>query len=151
MKLKVGKKSLNSYFLILVFVLMEQCFYLINTNTFRIIFLNYAMLWFLFFVGGIALLYIQYRLNKKNVRMYFSSDVVALIIVALVSVVQCNFLIGQPLAMGFAPQRNYIFILISYFIIRKLTALDKRMWIRNKWFDGLWSYFLLLYIGFKLF
>lgn len=60
MKLKVGKKSLNSYFLILVFVLMEQCFYLINTNTFRIIFLNYAMLWFLFFVGGIALLYIQY-------------------------------------------------------------------------------------------
>ena len=84
MKLKVGKKSLNSYFLILVFVLMEQCFYLINTNTFRIIFLNYAMLWFLFFVGGIALLYIQYRLNKKNVRMYFSSDVAALIIVALV-------------------------------------------------------------------
>lgn len=125
MKLKVGKKSLNSYFLILVFVLMEQCFYLINTNTFRIIFLNYAMLWFLFFVGGIALLYIQHRLNKKNVRMYFSSDVVALIIVALVSVVQCNFLIGQPLAMGFAPQRNYIFILISYFIIRKLIALDK--------------------------
>ena len=125
MKLKVGKKSLNSYFLILVFVLMEQCFYLIDTNTFRIIFLNYAMLWFLFFIGGTAFLYIQYRLNKKSVRMYFSSDVVALIVVALVSVVQCNFLIGQPLAMGFAPQRNYIFILISYFIIRKLIALAK--------------------------
>lgn len=50
MKLKVGEKSLNAYFLIFAFILMEQCFYLINTNTFRIVFLNYAMVWFLFFI-----------------------------------------------------------------------------------------------------
>ena len=86
MKLKVGEKSLNAYFLIFAFVLMEQCFYLINTNTFRIVFLNYAMVWFLFFIAGIALLYIRYRLNRKSVWMYFSSDVIALIVVALISV-----------------------------------------------------------------
>lgn len=125
MKLKVGEKSLNAYFLIFAFILMEQCFYLINTNTFRIVFLNYAMVWFLFFIAGIALLYIRYRLNRKSVWMYFSSDVIALIVIALISVIQCNSLIGQPLAMGFAPQRNYVFILMSYFTIRKLIALNK--------------------------
>lgn len=125
MEIKVGTKSLNSYFIIFVFVLMEHCFYLINTDTFRIIFLNYAMTWFLLFMAGIVLLYIRYRLNRKSVRMYFSSDVSALIVLAIISIVQCNFLIGQPLSMGFAPQRNYIFILVSYFTIRKLIALDK--------------------------
>lgn len=125
MKIKVGTKTLNSYYIILAFVLMEHCFYLINTDTFRVIFLNYAMTWFLIFVAGIVLLYVRYRLNKKNVQMYFSSDVIALIVVAFISVIQCNSLIGQPLAMGFAPQRNYVFILVSYFTIRKLVALNK--------------------------
>ena len=58
MEIKVGTKSLNSYFIIFVFVLMEHCFYLINTDTFRIIFLNYAMTWFLLFMAGIVFLYI---------------------------------------------------------------------------------------------
>lgn len=123
--MKIQKKKINSMAIVLSFVLMEQCFYLIDTSLFRFVFVNYAMFWYFIFLGMILWLGAKYKLYEKRISMYFSSDVWAFIILGIIATVQSLILINQPMSMGFAPQRSYLTILFSYFIIRKLIALGK--------------------------
>ncbi len=124
MKIKI--KNLNSYFVVAFFVMLENLFYLINTDTFSILgVLNYAMLWFWIFV--IYYVYKFFTTKSPKIRSLFSTDVLALILLTIISSYTAYKYVGQPMFHGFMPQRNYIFILLSYFALRKIFLDDNNI------------------------
>lgn len=125
MKGKISKKSLSTVALLSFMVLTEQVFYLINAKTFKIGPFNYAMIWFALFVLFCVYEFASYGMMRKLDKSYFLSDVLGLFGITLISAVQCNIITGQPVGMGLMPQRNYVCIVLSYVVIRKLIVDNK--------------------------
>lgn len=123
--MKISKRTIISYWIVVFLVMMERIFYLINVDSFRVMnVINYATLWFGLFVLFLLYHFIVYKLFKKKCSLYFGTDILGLVILTIIAMFECKSLTGQSLLQGFMPQRNYIFVLLSYFIIRKLYAFE---------------------------
>lgn len=126
MNLKISKIGLNSFLVAFSFVLMENCFYLIDEDKFHIAFLNYSMLFtavFLLIYGSVAFKYS--KIIVKDNKYTFKTDIILLALLVLLSSARSFFLIDQPLGMGFSPQRDYFIILLAYFPLRFLSENGK--------------------------
>lgn len=112
--------------LIVIFMfLMKNCLYLLDTSLINVPgVINYADMWLVLYV--IYILYIAFKYRRiKTGTPYFALEVIAIIIICILSAVQANRLFGQPLGLGIRPQRFFIVIMLSYFPMRKLFAAEK--------------------------
>ena len=122
MKIKIKR----DYSLVCIFFLiaMEQFMYLININKFNVRgSFNYDILWLFLFI--LTYLYTSIKYSKIKCNYKFGIDAFAVICLVLIAAYQCFKLTGQPIFIGFRPQRNLFFIMLAYFPIRKLFAINK--------------------------
>ena len=122
MELKVKK---NSVTIIMIFmILLENCFYLIDTNSIHITgAFAYSDIWLagLFFYSGYQ--WIKYLRLKTECS--FRTEIGILVGLIFISAYQQMKLTGQSMTLGLRPQRNYLIILLAYFPLRKMFVSGK--------------------------
>ena len=114
--------------------LMENCFRLINTNVINIsgVF-AYSDIWLGIFVLYFGLQFIKFIPTKS--KCAYSVFIVLMEVSCLVAAIQQNYYTGQSVSLGIRPQRNFMLILLAYFVIRKMS--DHRQINWNKLMDSL--------------
>lgn len=121
----ISRKSARTGVLLFILLAMEQFFYLIDDDSFAVSgSMNYDIFWFALLALFLFWMYISFFMWRICIKYHFRFEITIFIIMIFVSAVQCNILTGQPLLRGLLPQRNFLIILISYFIIRKLFAIE---------------------------
>lgn len=119
LKIRINKKD-HTWFVILFIFLMENCFKLINTNSINIsgVF-AYSDIWLGLFILFFGLKYIKYLPIKS--KYTYSALLILMELSCCVAAIQQNFYTGQSISLGIRPQRNFMIILLSYFVIRKMS------------------------------
>lgn len=117
----------NKIYVILLFILlMDNCFYLVNTDAIHVTgAFAYSDMWlvaFFLYFGWQMIKYIRVRTDSGYGYKYL---VALLCVFVFVSAFQQLKLTGQSVNLGIRPQRNYLVVLLSYFPIRKLISLRK--------------------------
>ena len=117
----------NIIYIILAFlVLMDKCFYLIDTDAIHVTgSFAYSDIWLVFFALFFFWQFVKYIRIRDAIKYKEKYLIVALCLLVFISAYQQMKLTGQNLNLGVRPQRNYLLILFSYFPIRKLFALKK--------------------------
>jgi O-antigen ligase len=104
---------------------MKNCLYLINVSEINIpgVF-NYSDLWLALYIiynGFWAIKLKNFHAGKPK----FTFIILGMTLLCVLSAYQSYKLTGQPISLGLRPQRFYIVILLSYFVIRKLFYIKK--------------------------
>lgn len=122
MKIKIKE---NIEWIILIFLfLMENCFYLVNTEKINIPGkVAYSDIWLVIYLSYFFLQFLKYYRIKCSYE--FKLPILILCVMTIVAAIQEMWLTGQSFHLGLRPQRNYLIILLSYFPIRKLFAENK--------------------------
>lgn len=121
----VVKKNIV-YIIFAFLILMDNCFYLINTDAIHITgSFAYSDIWLVAFALFFFWQFVKYIRIHEGIKYKEKYLIIALCILVFVSAYQQMKLTGQGLNLGIRPQRNYLIILLSYFPIRKLFALKK--------------------------
>lgn len=122
LKIKI-RKDYTAVLLIFLF-LMENCFYLINTSKINISGkFAYSDIWLVLLTVVLGYAFFKYRKTKTTYQ--YAYIILALCLLTFTSAIQQNRITGQPLMLGFRPQRVYFMLLLSYFPIRKLIERKK--------------------------
>jgi hypothetical protein len=148
MRQQYNKTTLISFLVVLFFFFMENGLYLFNTNSMHIAgVFNYDLLWLGVFVAFFGWQFVSIRQRKNKTKYYFASDVLFLCVCVLVAAFRSNLLNEQPIFDGFRVQRNYFFILLSYFPLRKLFTEDYiKTNIVEKWLLFFGTIALIVYL-----
>lgn len=114
------------YIIFAFLILMDNCFYLINTDAIHVTgSFAYSDIWLIAFALFFFWQFVKYIRIRKGVQYKEKYLIIALCILVFVSAYQQMKLTGQGFNLGVRPQRNYLLVLLSYFPIRKLIALKK--------------------------
>ncbi|APZ46548.1 hypothetical protein BW723_09720 [Polaribacter reichenbachii] len=113
----------NSIIILVFFVLMENIFYLIDKDTFQILpgisYLDTYLIFFLYFC------FRSIKAINKNIKYRFGWLVFGLLIFIIISAIKANLNSGQSILLGIGSQRDYFFILLSYYPINTLFKRNK--------------------------
>lgn len=121
----VVKKNIV-YIIFAFLILMDNCFYLINTDAIHVTgSFAYSDIWLVAFALFFFWQFVKYIRIHGGIKYKEKYLIAALCILIFVSAYQQTKLTGQGLNLGIRPQRNYLIILLSYFPIRKLFALKR--------------------------
>lgn len=123
MKVKIRKRSMRALLLILLAIMMENLFYLIDRENINILgVFGYNYIWMFLFVAIIAYIYIHHGLGKSRVVYHFGSEIAFLACLVLIASVRGRITFGQSFLEGFIQQGCFFFIILSYFPIRKFYS-----------------------------
>lgn len=105
--------------------LMKNCLYLVDTSLISVVgVISYADIWLVLYV--LYMFYIAFK--YRNIRVgipYFALEIIAVIVICILSAFQAHRLFGQSIVLGIRPQRFFIVIMLSYFPMRKLLVAEK--------------------------
>lgn len=114
------------YIIFAFLILMDNCFYLINTDAIHVTgSFAYSDIWLIAFALFFFWQFLKYIRIREGVQYKEKYLIIALCILVFISAYQQMKLTGQGFNLGVRPQRNYLLVLLSYFPIRKLIALKK--------------------------
>ena len=149
MKVRISNRSIRSVILILCIIMADNLFYLIDRESINIFgILGYQNIWLLIFMLFIAYTYVQYGLWKIKKVYYFGTVVAILAGLVFVGVVRGWIVFAQPISMGFVKQMPYLFIIISYYPIRKFYSsniIDDSVINKGVVISGIISFFVYFF------
>ena len=142
------KKNNKFIYLIIIFLIMQNAFFFINTKEINVSGkFAYADIWLILYVICFGLLFIKYCIKSKT-KYSFGGIILLLSSLVLISAIQQNFITGQSLSLGIRPQRYYLMILLSYFPIKQLflrNKIDENVLIDFLFKLGLFSAILFIF------
>ena len=121
----VRDKTICTAWVLVLIVLMENCFYLIDTEKINIVgVFNYNLFWQFALISFI--IYWLFRLLTVHFRGKTPGRwaIAFLVVAALIAAYQSNLLVGQPFARGIVPQRSWLAVLLSFFALYRLFDAD---------------------------
>lgn len=112
----IKKTTLNNWVIAFFIILMENCFYLIDTDKIP---LGYSDLWLVLFVSYYVFEYIKRSNRKFYIKKYNYRSVMYLAIAMLIlSSFQAYLEYNQSILLGLRPQRRFLLVLLSYYSLR---------------------------------
>ena len=131
LKIKISKKDYTWTIVVFIF-LMENCFKLINTDTVNISgAFAYSDIWLGLFILYFGIKFVKFS-KMKDGGLFFTF-IVLIEVMCVVAAVQQKYYTSQPISLGIRPQRNFMIILLSYFVITKMSEKEEINW--EKLFD----------------
>lgn len=110
----VRKKKV--YIIFAFLILMDNCFYLINTDAIHVTgSFAYSDIWLIAFALFFFWQFVKYIRIREGVQYKEKYLIIALCILVFISAYQQMKLTGQGFNLGVRPQRNYLLVLLSYF------------------------------------
>lgn len=111
-------QSVGTVLFVILLVMMENCFYLIDVDSINIAgFFNYNLIW-QFYCCVLIVAEICWLASKKSwVRVPFWGAFAFILLTIVVAAVRCQQLTGQPLANGLFPQRGYALMTLCFFFV----------------------------------
>lgn len=117
LKIRINKKD-QPWFVILFIFLMENCFKPINTDSINISgSFAYSDIWLGLFILFFGLKYIKCLPMKS--KYTYSALLILMELSYCIAAIQQNFYTGQSVSLGIRPQRNFMIILLLYFVIKE--------------------------------
>lgn len=114
--LTIRKTAFNNWIIALFLVLMENCFYLIDTDRIP---LGYSDLWLILFVCYYTFQYVKRNNRNFYIKKYnFRLVMYLLITIVVLSSIQAGFEYNQSILLGLRPQRRFLLLLICYYSLR---------------------------------
>ena len=118
-----GRRNLCTTTLCVLFVLMENCFYLVDTGAINIAgVFNFDLVWQVLFV--LFMVYALYVTQGVRSRFVTLGNAPILIMLAciFISAHMCQIITGQPFARGLIPQRSYLLMTVAFCVLYRLYA-----------------------------
>ena len=116
--MRIRKLTLNTWIIACFLILMENCFYFIDVDSFP---LGYSDLWLLILVAYYGYQYLK-RSNRRvstGGRKYNYKPVMwLLVLIVLVSSMQAFLEYDQSIFLGLRPQRRFLFVPLTYYGLR---------------------------------
>lgn len=116
-----------TWILMLFIFLMQNCFNLVNVEAINVSGeFAYSDLWlavFLLYFAGVTICYLP--IKSKNT---FGAIIVLLVVSCFIAATQQNYYTDQSFELGLRPQRRFIFILLAYFPVRKMSKRGNINW-----------------------
>lgn len=122
LKVTISDRLIKSSVLILCIIMMDNFFYIIDVNSIDIFGISYGNIWLLVFMTFIAYTYVQYGLWKSKVVYHFGAEVALLASLVFIEAVRGQITFNQSVLAGFIGQMYYLFIIMSYYPLRKLYS-----------------------------
>ena len=123
LKLTISPKTIRSILLVFCAIMMENCFYLADVENINFLgFLPYRYIWLFTLSIFIACTYFLHRQWKSRVTFHFGIEIVILAVLVFIQAIRGHATYGQSFADGLVGQGCFLFIILSYYPIRKFYA-----------------------------